>query len=56
MAVTNENFIHERIKIRLNMLDACYRFIQNLSSPHLISERVKLKIYNTGILHVVLWV
>jgi hypothetical protein len=38
MTITNQNFIHEKIKIKLNM--------QNLLPPHLLPECVKLKYTN----------
>jgi len=42
MTVTNENCIHEEIKCRLNLGDACYFSVQNLLSSDLLSENLKL--------------
>jgi hypothetical protein len=55
MAVTNQNFIHEKIKRRLNYGNACYHSVQNLLSSHLPSKNVKTKIYQTLNLPVVLY-
>jgi hypothetical protein len=49
-AVTNENLIQEEIKRRLNSGNACY-----LLSSHLLSKNVKVRIYKTIILPVVLY-
>jgi hypothetical protein len=46
--------IQEKIKRRLNSGDACYRSVQNLLSSHLLPKNVKIRIYKTIILHVVL--
>jgi hypothetical protein len=43
-AVTNQNDIHDEIKIRLNSGNACYYSVQNLLSSHLISKNLKIKI------------
>jgi hypothetical protein len=51
--LTNQNCIHEEIKGRLKMGNACYRAVQNLLSSHLLSKNVKLKIYIAVILPVV---
>jgi hypothetical protein len=42
------------IKSRLNSGNACYHSVQNLLSSHLISKNLKIKIYRTVILPVVL--
>jgi hypothetical protein len=52
--VTNQNLILEEIKRRLTG-NACYHSVQNLLSPHLLSENVKVRIYKTVILPVVLY-
>jgi hypothetical protein len=55
MTVTNQNLIQEKIKRRLNSGNACYHSVQNLSSSCLLSKNVKVRIYNTIILPVVLY-
>jgi hypothetical protein len=47
--------IHEEIKSRLNLDNACYHSVQNLLFFHLLSQKVKIKIYRTIILSVVLY-
>jgi hypothetical protein len=47
--------MHEEIKSRLNSGNACYRSIQSLLSSRLLSRNVKVKIYKTIILPVVLY-
>jgi hypothetical protein len=53
--VTNQNLILEEIKRRLNSGNACYHPVQNLLSSHLLSKNVKIRIYVTIILPVVLY-
>jgi hypothetical protein len=53
--VTNQNFIQEEIKRRLNSGNACYHSVQNLLSSHLLSKNVKVRIYKIIILPVVLY-
>jgi hypothetical protein len=53
--VTNQNWIHEEIKRRLNSAGACYHSVQNISSFHLLSKNIKIRIYKTVILPVVLY-
>jgi competence protein ComGF len=53
--VTNQNLIEEEIKRRLNSGNACYHSVQNLLSSLLQSKNVKIRIYITIILHVVLY-
>jgi hypothetical protein len=53
--VTNQNLIWEEIKKRLNPGNACYHSVQNLLSSHLLSKNVKVRIYKTIILPVVLY-
>jgi hypothetical protein len=55
MTVTNQNFIQEEIKRRLNSGNACYHSVQNLLSSRLLSKNVKVRIYKTIILPVVLY-
>jgi hypothetical protein len=51
----NQNSIHEEIKSRLKSGNACYHFVQNLLSSSLLFKNVKIKIYRTIILPVVLY-
>jgi hypothetical protein len=53
-AVADQNFIHEVIKSRLNSDNACYHSVQNLMSSCLLCRDVKIKIYGTIILLVIL--
>jgi hypothetical protein len=55
MTVTNQNLIQEEIKRRLNSGNACYHLVQNFLSSCLLSKNVKVKIYKTVILLVVLY-
>jgi hypothetical protein len=55
MTLTNQNYIHDEIKSRLNMGNACYYSVHNLLSSCLISKNLKIKIYKTVILPVVLY-
>jgi hypothetical protein len=56
MILTNQNDIHDEIKSRLNSENACYHSVQNLLSSCFISKNLKIKIYKTVILPVVLYV
>jgi hypothetical protein len=53
--VTNQNLIQEEIKRKLNSGNACYRSVQNLLSSRLLSKNLKISIYKTIILPVVLY-
>jgi hypothetical protein len=53
--MTNQNDIHDEIKNRLNSGNACSHSVQNLLSFCLISKNLKIKIYKTVILPVVLY-
>jgi hypothetical protein len=53
--VTNQNLIQEEIKRRLNAGNACYHLVQNLLSSRLLSRNLKIRIYKTIILHLVLY-
>jgi hypothetical protein len=53
--VTNQNLIQEEIKRKLNSGNTCYHSVQNLLSSHLLSKNVKVRIYKTIILPVVLY-
>jgi hypothetical protein len=52
---TTQNCIHEEIKSRLNSGNGCYHSVQGLLSSRLLSRNVKVKIYKTIILPVVLY-
>jgi hypothetical protein len=52
--VTNQNLIQEEIR-RLNPGNACYHSVQNLLTSRLLSKNVKIRIYKTIILPVVLY-
>jgi hypothetical protein len=47
--------MHKEIKSRLNLGNACYHLVQSLFSCRLLSRNVKVKIYKTIILPVVLY-
>jgi sorting nexin-29 len=53
--ITDQNFMEEEIKSRLNSGNACYHSVQSLLSSRLVSRNVKVKIYKTLILPVVLY-
>ena len=53
--LTNQNSIPEEIKSRLTLGNACYHSVQNLLSSRLLSKNLKIKIYRTIILPVVLY-
>jgi hypothetical protein len=53
--LTDQNCIHEEIKSRLNSGNAFYHSVQCLLSSRLLSRNVKVKIYKTIILPVVLY-
>jgi hypothetical protein len=53
--VTNQNLIQEEIKRRLNSGNACYHSVQSLLPSCLLSKNVKIRIYRTIILPVVLY-
>jgi hypothetical protein len=54
--VTNQNFIQEVIKRRLNSGNACHHSAQNLLSSRLLSKNVQIGIHKTIIFLVVLYV
>ena len=54
-ALTNQNSIAEEIKSRLRSGNACYYLVQNLLSSRLLSKNLKIKVYRTIILPVVLY-
>jgi hypothetical protein len=53
--LTNQNSIQEEIKSRLKPGNACYHSVQNILSSNLLSKNLKIKIYRTIILPVVLY-
>jgi hypothetical protein len=53
--VTDQNCMQEEIKSRLNSGNACYLSVQSLLPSHLLSRNVKVKMYKTIILPVVLY-
>jgi len=53
--LTNQNSILEEIKSRLSSENACYYSVQNFLSSRLLSKNIKIKIYRTIILPVVLY-
>ena len=53
--LTNQNSIQKEIKSRLKLGNACYHSVQNLLSSSLLSKNLKIKIYRTVILPVVLY-
>jgi len=52
---TNQNCIAEEIKSRLRSGNACYHSVQNLLSSRLLSKNLKIKIYRSIVLPVVLY-
>jgi hypothetical protein len=53
--VTNQNCIHEEVKCRFNSGNACCHSVQNVLSSCLLFKNVKIKIYKTIILPIVLY-
>ena len=53
--LTNQNFIPEEIKNRIRSGNACYHSVKNLLSSRLLSKNLKIKIYRTMNLPVVLY-
>jgi hypothetical protein len=53
--LADQNCMHKEIKSRLNSVNACYHLFQSLLSSCLLSRYVKVKIYKTTILPVVLY-
>ena len=54
-ALTNQNSISEEIKSRLRSGNVCYHSALNLLSSRLLSKNLKIKIYRSIILPVVLY-
>jgi hypothetical protein len=55
MSLTNQNSFQEEIKSRLKSGIACYHLVRNVLSSSLLSKILKIKIYRTIILPVVLY-
>jgi hypothetical protein len=53
--ITNQNLIQEEIKRRLNSGNACYHSVQNLLFSRLLSKNIKVRMYKSIILPVVLY-
>ena len=53
--LTIQNSIREEIKSRLKSGNACYHSVQNLLSSRLLSRKLKIEIYRSIILPVVLY-
>jgi hypothetical protein len=53
--LTNQNSIQEEVKIRLKLGNACYYSVQNHLSSRLLSKNLKIRIYRTIILPVILY-
>ena len=53
--LTNQNSIPGEIKSRLKSGNACYHSVQNLLFSKLLSKNLKIKIYRTIILPIVLY-
>jgi hypothetical protein len=51
----DQNHMHEEIKSRLNSGNACCHSVQSLMSSRLLSRKLKVKVYKTIILPVVLY-
>jgi hypothetical protein len=53
--LTDQNWMHKEINSRLNSRYACYHSVQSLLPSHLLSRNLKVKLYKTRILPVVLY-
>jgi hypothetical protein len=53
--LTDQNWMHKEINSRLYLGNACCHLVQSLLSSHLLPSNVKVKIYKTIILPVVLY-
>jgi hypothetical protein len=53
--VSNKNLIQEEIKKGLNSGNACYHLVQNFLFSYLLSKNLKIKIYETINLPLVLY-
>jgi hypothetical protein len=53
--LTNQNPIHEEIESRLKSGNVCYHSVKNLLSSSSLSKNVKIMIYRSVVLPVVLY-
>jgi hypothetical protein len=53
--LTDQNYMHKEIKSRRNSGNASYHSVQSLLSSRLLSRNLKVKIYKTIILPVILY-
>jgi hypothetical protein len=53
--LTNQNYSHYEIKSKLNSENASYSSVQNLLTSRLLSENVKIKIYLTIVLPLIMY-
>jgi hypothetical protein len=53
--LTIQNSIQEEVKSRLKLGNACYHWAQNFISSSFLSKKIKIRIYRTNILPVVLF-
>jgi hypothetical protein len=53
--ITNQNLFQEKIKRRLNSINAWYHSVQNLLSSCLLCKNIKIRLYERIILFVVLY-
>jgi len=53
--LTHQNSVQEEIKSRLKSRNSCYHSVQNLQSSSLLSKNIKIKVYRTITLPVVLY-
>ena len=53
--LTNQNSVAEEIKSRMKPGNACYHSVQNLLSSKLLSKNLKIKIYRSIILPIILY-
>jgi hypothetical protein len=53
--LTNQTYIHEEIKCRFKVGNVCYYLVQTVLFSQIFSKYLKIKIYRTIILPVVLY-
>jgi hypothetical protein len=53
--LTDQNCMYEEINSRLNFGNACHHLVESLRSSHLLSRNVKVRLYRSIILPVVLY-
>ena len=51
----NQNYIQEEIKSRLKLENACYHSVQNFFSSSFLTKNLKIKVYRSVILPVVVY-